>query len=253
MSKKVAILIPCYNEEITIKKVIEDCKKDMIDACIYVYDNNSSDNTLKLAKCAGALVNQVLKQGKGNVVKKMFEDIDADCYVMIDGDDTYSTRHIKEMCNYVLNEKFDMVVGDRLSGMYFRENKRLFHGFGNRLVRFFVNILYGSKINDILTGYRALSKRFVKDINITSEYFELETEMTILAIVGNYSIKEITIDYKDRPNGSKSKINTFKDGFMIIKKSILLLKEYKPFVYYINMSTIIVIMYIIFLAMTILL
>ena len=209
MSKnKIAVLIPCYNEAKTIEKVVKDYKKALPNASIYVYDNNSSDNTDKIAKKAGAIIKYEYRQGKGNVIRSMFKDIDADCYLMIDGDDTYPAESAKEMCNYILNGEADMVIGDRLSSTYFKENKRPFHNFGNVLVRWLINTLFKSKVRDIMTGYRAFSYEFVKTFPILSHGFEIETEMTIHALDKNFLLKEIPVEYRDRPNGSVSKLNT---------------------------------------------
>ena len=200
--KKIAILIPCYNEELTIVKVIKDFKKVLPNADIYVYDNNSIDDSVKLAKSAGAIVRYEIRQGKGNVVRSMFRDIDADCYLMVDADDTYFAKDAKKMCNLVLKDNYDMVVGDRLSSTYFTENKRLFHNFGNRIVRFLINKLFKANITDIMSGYRAFSYEFVKSYPVISKKFEIEPEMTIHAIDKNFRIKTIPISYKDRIDGS---------------------------------------------------
>ena len=235
---KIAVLIPCYNEELTIGKVVNDFKRELPDADIYVYDNNSTDNTVKVAKKAGAIICYEYRQGKGNVIKTMFKEIEADFYLMVDGDDTYSAKHAKEMCKYVLECKADMVIGDRLSGNYFKENKRLFHNFGNKLVRRLINLLFKSKINDIMTGYRAFSYNFVKTFPILSKGFEIETEMTIHALDKNALIKEIPIEYKDRPRGSISKLNTFKDGYRVLKTILNLFVEYRPLAFFTILSTI---------------
>ncbi len=232
MDKKIAVLIPCYNEEMTIGKVVSDFKRELPKADIYVYDNNSTDKTVKTAKKAGAIIGYEYRQGKGNVIKTMFREIDADCYLMVDGDDTYSAKHAQEMCNYILNHQADMVIGDRLSGNYFAENKRLFHNFGNKLVRRLINVLFKSKIKDIMTGYRAFSYDFVKTFPILSKGFEIETEMTIHALDKNILIKEIPIEYRDRPMGSVSKLNTFKDGIRVIKTIINLFTEYRPLAFF---------------------
>ena len=226
--KKIAVLIPCYNESKTVAKVVKDYKKVLPNADIYVYDNNSTVDTDKIAKKAGAIVKYEYKQGKGNVIRSMFRDIDADCYLMIDGDDTYPADHAKEMCDLVLNKGADMVVGDRLSSTYFIENKRPFHNLGNRLVRWLINILFKSKVKDIMTGYRAFSYSFVKTFPVLSKGFEIETEMTIHALDKNFLIKEIPVQYRDRPKGSESKLNTFSDGFKVLKTVARLFKEYKP-------------------------
>ena len=231
-NKKIAILIPCYNESLTIEKVIKDYKKVLPNADIYVYDNNSSDGTDEIAKRAGAIVRYEYRQGKGNVIRTMFREIEADCYLMIDGDDTYPAEHAKEMCDYVLNGQADMVIGDRLSSTYFDENKRAFHNFGNVLVRWLINKLFRSNIRDIMTGYRAFSYDFVKTFPILSKGFEIETEMTIHSLDKNFLLKEIPVEYRDRPAGSVSKLNTVSDGIKVIKTITRLFKEYKPQVFF---------------------
>src|SRR5574344_1163220 len=225
---KIAVLIPCYNESKTIEKVVKDYKKALPEADIYVYDNNSKDNTDVLAKKAGAIVKYEYRQGKGNVIRSMFRDIEADCYLMIDGDDTYPCESAKEMCDLVLQGKADMVNGDRLSSTYFTENKRPFHNFGNKLVRSLINKLFNNDIKDIMTGYRAFSYEFVKGFPVLSKGFEIETEMTIHAVDKNYRVIEIPVNYRDRPEGSVSKLNTYKDGFKVLKTIAMLFKEYKP-------------------------
>ncbi len=230
--KKIAVLIPCYNEAPTIAKVVKDFKKVLPLADIYVYDNNSTDGTDKIAKKAGAIVEYEYKQGKGNVIRSMFRNIDADCYIMVDGDDTYPSVHAKEMSDLVLRGKADMVIGDRLSSTYFKENKRPFHNSGNVLVRWFINTLFKTKLKDIMTGYRAFSKEFVKSCPVLSKGFEIETEMTIHALDKNYRIIEIPIEYRDRPEGSYSKLHTFKDGIKVLLMIKTLFKEYKPKVFF---------------------
>ena len=230
--KKIAVLIPCYNESKTIAKVVKDYKKALPDADIYVYDNNSKDGTDEIAKKAGAIVRYEYRQGKGNVIRSMFRDIDADCYLMIDGDDTYPAENAKEMCELVLSGRADMVIGDRLSSTYFTENKRAFHNFGNVLVRKLINIIFKNKVNDIMTGYRAFSYDFVKGFPVLSKGFEIETEMTIHAVDKNFKLIEIPVQYRDRPEGSVSKLNTFKDGFKVIKTIGTLFKEYKPAMFF---------------------
>ena len=225
---KIAVLIPCYNEAKTIEKVVKDYKKALPEATIYVYDNNSKDDTDKIAKKAGAVVRYEYKQGKGNVVRSMFRQIKAECYLMIDGDDTYPAEHAREMCDLILEGKADMVIGDRLSSTYFTENKRPFHNVGNKMVRFFINKLFKNNVKDIMTGYRAFSYEFVKGFPVLSKGFEIETEMTIHAVDKNYHLVEIPVNYKDRPEGSISKLNTFKDGFKVLKTIATLFKEYKP-------------------------
>ena len=226
--RKIAVLIPCYNEAQTIEKVIKDYKQVLPDATIYVYDNNSRDETASIAQKAGAVVRHEYRQGKGNVIRTMFREIDADCYLMIDGDDTYPAENAKEMCDLVLSGKADMVIGDRLSSTYFTENKRPFHNFGNRIVRFSINKLFANEIKDIMTGYRAFSYEFVKGFPVLSKGFEIETEMTIHAVDKNFKLVEIPVNYRDRPAGSVSKLNTYKDGFKVLKTITTLFKEYKP-------------------------
>lgn len=232
MKSKIAVLIPCYNEGKTIEKVVKDYKKALPEADIYVYDNNSTDDTAKIAENAGAIVKHEYRQGKGNVIRSMFRQIDADCYIMVDGDDTYPAENAREMCNLVLDRKADMVVGDRLSSTYFTENKRPFHNFGNRIVRFLINKLFKNNIKDIMTGYRAFSKEFVKTYPVLSKGFEIETEMTIHAVDKNFLIKEVPVAYRDRPVGSVSKLNTYRDGFKVLKMIATLFKEYKPFFFF---------------------
>lgn len=230
--KKIAVLIPCYNESKTVEKVVKDYKKVLPDADIYVYDNNSTDGTDKIAKKAGAIVKYEYQQGKGNVIRSMFRDIEADCYLMIDGDDTYPSENAKEMCDLVLEGKADMVIGDRLSSTYFSENKRPFHNFGNKIVRFLINKLFKNKVKDIMTGYRAFSYEFVKSFPVLSKGFEIETEMTIHAVDKNFKLVEIPVTYRDRPEGSVSKLNTYSDGLKVLKTIAVLFKEYKPMAFF---------------------
>lgn len=225
---QVAVLIPCYNEASTISKVVKDYKRALPGALIYVYDNNSTDGTDKKAKAAGAIVRYEYKQGKGNVIRRMFREIDADCYLLVDGDDTYPSNNAKKMCDYVLKNDFDMVIGDRLSSTYFKENKRRFHGFGNKLVKKLINIIFKSDVKDVMSGYRALSYNFVKTFPCISREFEVETEMTIHALDKNFLISDIPINYKDRSKGSKSKLNTYSDGFKVLSMIYKLFREYKP-------------------------
>ena len=229
---KIAILIPCYNEEKTIRKVIEDFKEVVPEAVIYVYDNNSTDNTSSIAAEAGAIVRKEYVQGKGNVIRRMFREIGAQCYLMIDGDDTYPAENAREMANLVLEQKVDMVIGDRLSSSYFTENKRLFHNFGNKLVRFLINILFKSKVKDIMSGYRAFSRDFIKMFPVMSGGFQIETEMVIHALDKRFFIKEVEVQYRDRPDGSISKLNTYSDGFRVLKTIFVLFKEYCPLVFF---------------------
>ena len=226
--EKIAVLIPCYNESKTIAKVVKDYKKALPEATIYVYDNNSSDGTDEIARKAGAVVRYEHKQGKGNVIRSMFRQIDAEVYLMIDGDDTYPAENAREMCDMILEGKADMVIGDRLSSTYFTENKRPFHNIGNKMVRFFINKLFHNNVKDIMTGYRAFNYEFVKGFPVLSKGFEIETEMTIHAVDKNYNLVEIPVNYKDRPEGSVSKLNTYKDGFKVLKTIATLFKEYKP-------------------------
>lgn len=228
IDKKIAVLIPCYNEAKTIEKVVKDYKSVLPNADIYVYDNNSTDKTDEIATKAGAIVRYEYRQGKGNVIRTMFREIDADCYLMIDGDDTYPKENAKEMCNLILDGKADMVIGDRLSSTYFTENKRPFHNLGNKLVRFLINKLFNNNIKDIMTGYRAFSYEFVKSFPVLSKGFEIETEMTIHAVDKNFKLIEVPVTYRDRPEGSVSKLNTYKDGFKVLKTIAMLFKEYKP-------------------------
>ena len=229
---KIAVLIPCFNEEKTITKVVSDVKNFLPEAAVYVYDNNSTDHTAEFAKTAGAVVRYEYKQGKGNVVRRMFREIDAECYLMLDGDDTYPLENAKEMVDLVLQYGADMVVGDRLSSTYFTENKRKFHNFGNSFMRFGVNFLFHSDIKDIMTGYRAFSYQFAKTFPVLSEGFEIETEMTIHAINYNLQVENVIVEYRDRPEGSVSKLNTYKDGMKVVCKMIKLFKTYKPLCFY---------------------
>ncbi|MCR4788086.1 MAG: glycosyltransferase family 2 protein [Lachnospiraceae bacterium] len=225
---KIAVLIPCYNESKTIRKVVEDARRALPEAVVYVYDNNSTDDTAKIAEEAGAVVRHEYMQGKGNVIRRMFREINAECYVMVDGDDTYPMEFASEMVEYVLEKNSDMVVGDRLSSTYFKENKRPFHNFGNTLVRASINQLFGCSIKDIMTGFRAFSYGFVKTFPVLSKGFEIETEMTIFAVQNNMQIDNVIVDYRDRPEGSESKLNTYSDGFKVIGTILRLYKDYKP-------------------------
>lgn len=229
---KIAVLIPCYNEAKTVKKVIEDFKTYLPNATIYVYDNNSTDGTDVIAKNAGAIVRYEKKQGKGNVIKRMFREIDAECYIVTDGDDTYSSKSAPEMARLVLEDKVDMVIGDRLSSTYFNENKRPFHNFGNILVRKLINLIYKSNIRDVMTGYRAFSYCFAKTFPVLSKGFEIETEMTIHTLDKNLFNKNVIVEYKDRPNGSSSKLKTYTDGFKVLKTIFTLYKDYKPLAFF---------------------
>ena len=225
---QIAVLIPCYNEEQTIKKVITDWKNSLPEATIYVYDNNSTDQTVALAREAGAIVRYEYEQGKGNVMRRMFREIDAQCYIIVDGDDTYPAEYGRKMADLVLHKKVDMVVGDRLSSTYFQENKRPFHNLGNSLVRNSINYLFKTNIRDIMTGYRAFSYLFVKSFPVLSRGFEIETEMSIHAVEKNMSIENVIIEYRDRPKGSESKLNTYSDGIKVLLTIFRLYKNYKP-------------------------
>ena len=244
---KVAVLIPCYNEAKTIKKVVEDFKKELPEAKIYVYDNNSKDGTDKIAKEAGAIVKYETRQGKGNVIRTMFREIDAECYIMVDGDDTYPAESAKEMVKAVLEEDVDMVVGDRLSSTYFTENKRPFHNIGNVTVRALINRIYKSNIRDVMTGLRAFSYKFVKTFPVMSKGFELETEMTIHSLDKNLKVKNVIIEYRDRPADSPSKLNTIPDGIKVIKTIFGFYKNYKPLNFFSIIALILLIAGLVFL------
>ena len=233
---KIAVLIPCYNEAVTIKKVINDFQKVLPEATIYVYDNNSSDNTAEIAKAEGAVVRSEYQQGKGNVIRRMFRDIDAECYIMTDGDDTYPAEFAREMCDKVLERNVDMVVGDRLSSTYFEENKRPFHNFGNSIVRASINTIFKSDIKDIMTGYRAFSYNFVKTFPVLSKGFEIETEMTIHTVDKNMFCENVVIEYRERPEGSEEKLNTYSDGFKVLLTIARLFKNYKPFPFFLMIA-----------------
>ena len=230
--EKIAVLVPCYNEEKTIRKVVTDWKAVLPEATVYVYDNNSTDATAQIAAEAGAVVRHEYKQGKGNVIRRMFREIDACCYIMIDGDDTYPAEFGRQMADLVLEKQVDMVVGDRLSSTYFTENKRPFHNFGNTLVRGSINRLFHSDIRDVMTGYRAFSYLFVKSFPVLSKGFEIETEMTIHAIDKNMYVENVIIDYRDRPDGSESKLNTYSDGIKVLGCIFKLFKNYKPMLFF---------------------
>lgn len=229
---KIAVLIPCYNESRTIEKVVKDFRSALPEAVVYVYDNNSTDGTADIASSAGAVVRHEYKQGKGNVIRRMFREIDAEVYIMADGDDTYPASHAPEMARLVLEKHADMVVGDRLSSTYFSENKRPFHNFGNVLVRKSINILFRNNIRDIMTGYRAFSYEFVKTFPVLSQGFEIETEMSIHAIDKNMHVENVVIDYRDRPEGSVSKLNTYSDGFKVLRTIVRLYRNYRPIGYF---------------------
>ena len=225
---KIAVLIPCYNEERTVEKVVADFQRALPEAVVYVYNNNSTDRTAELAEKAGAVVRNEYKQGKGNVIRSMFQDIDAACYIMADGDDTYPAEAARELADQVLHHGADMVVGDRLSSTYYTQNKRPFHNFGNSLVRWGINLLFDNDIKDIMTGYRAFSYEFVKTFPVLSQGFEIETEMSIHAVDKNMQIENVVIDYRDRPEGSVSKLNTYSDGFKVIRTIFRLYRSYHP-------------------------
>ena len=225
---KIAVLIPCYNEERTVEKVVADFQRALPEAVVYVYNNNSTDRTAELAEKAGAVVRNEYKQGKGNVIRSMFQHIDAACYIMADGDDTYPAEAARELADRVLHHGADMVVGDRLSSTYYTQNKRPFHNFGNALVRWGINLLFDNDIKDIMTGFRAFSYEFVKTFPVLSQGFEIETEMSIHAVDKNMQIENVVIDYRDRPEGSVSKLNTYSDGFKVIRTIFRLYRSYHP-------------------------
>lgn len=244
---KIAVLIPCYNESKTIEKVVKDFKETLPEAVIYVYDNNSKDGTDAIAKKAGAIVRYERKQGKGNVIRSMFRDIDAECYIMTDGDDTYPAEYARKMCEAVLERNADMVIGDRLSSTYFTENKRMFHNFGNVLVRKLINMIYRSDIRDVMTGYRAFSYQFVKTFPVLSKGFEIETEMTIHTLDKNMGVENIIIEYRDRPEGSVSKLSTYSDGIKVLKTIGILYKNYRPLSFFSWASFMLLIIGVVFL------
>ena len=248
MKDRIAVLIPCYNESKTIAKVVSDFRRVLPEATIYVYDNNSSDGTAEIAATAGAVVRKERLQGKGNVIRRMFREIHADCYVMTDGDDTYPAENAREMVRLVLEEQADMVVGDRLSSTYFAENKRPFHNLGNGVVRGSINRLFKSNIKDIMTGYRAFSYAFVKTYPVLSKGFEIETDMTIHAINRNMLVRNVVVDYRDRPEGSVSKLNTYSDGAKVLLTIARLYKNYKPFAFFGILSLVLLILSMVFFA-----
>ena len=232
-NEKIAILIPCYNESLTIKKVINDFKRELPEADIYVYDNNSTDNTYEIALNEGAIVKKEPRQGKGNVIRQMFFDIEADYYLMVDGDDTYPAENSKELITALREGRADMVIGDRLSnGTYFNENKRAFHDFGNNLVKNSINRLYQANIKDVMTGYRGFNRMFVKSFPVMSSGFQIETEFTIHALDKRFKLVEIPIDYRDRPEGSESKLDTYSDGFKVLLTILKMFKDYKPLLFF---------------------
>lgn len=237
--KKIAVLIPCYNEELTVEKTVSDFKRVLPNADIYVYNNNSKDRTKELALKAGAIVKDEYRQGKGAVVRSMFRDIEADVYIMVDGDDTYPAEEVEGLITPVLEGKADMVIGDRLSSTYYTENKRPFHNFGNSLVKGLINFLFKSDLNDIMTGYRSFSKKFVKCMPVMSDGFQIETEMTIFALTNNMQVVNVPITYRDRPEGSESKLNTYSDGFKVLLTLFNLFKDNRPFLFFGCLSLII--------------
>lgn len=244
---EIAVLIPCYNESKTIEKVVTDFRESLPEAVIYVYDNNSSDGSDELARNAGAVVRYEHQQGKGNVIRRMFSEIDAECYIMVDADDTYPAATAREMADKVLINRVDMVVGDRLSSTYFEQNKRPFHNFGNTLVRASINMLFESNIKDIMTGYRAFSYRFVKTFPVLSKGFEIETEMSIHAVDKNMYVENVIIDYRDRPEGSTSKLNTYSDGFKVLRTIMRLFRTYRPWAFFGTFSLILFLLAFIFI------
>lgn len=243
---QIAVLIPCYNEAKTIKKVVNDYQKYLPDATIYVYDNNSTDDTAKIAAAEGAVVRHEYMQGKGNVIRRMFREIDADAYIMVDGDDTYPAEFAREMVDKVLERKVDMVVGDRLSSTYFTENKRRFHNFGNTVVRKTINRLFHTDIKDIMTGYRAFSYQFVKTFPVLSKGFEIETEMSIHAVDKNMLVENVVITYRNRPAGSESKLNTYRDGRKVLRTIRRLYRDYQPLKYFSMISALLLLLAFVF-------
>lgn len=239
---KIAVLVPCYNESKTVKKVVEDFRRELPEAVIYVYDNNSTDGTAELAWEAGAVVRRERRQGKGSVIRRMFREVDARVYVMVDGDDTYPAEAAPEMVRRVLEEQADMVVGDRLSSTYYTENKRPFHNFGNSFVKNCINRFFDTNIQDIMTGYRAFSYSFVKTFPVLSRGFEIETEMSIHAADKHMQVDNVVIEYRDRPEGSVSKLNTFSDGFKVLTRILNLYKNYKPFSFFSLLSSVLVVL-----------
>ena len=239
---KIAVLVPCYNEGKTIEKVVTDFKRVLPEAVIYVYDNNSTDGTAEIAAKAGAVVRHEYYQGKGNVIRRMFQEVDAECYLMVDGDDTYPAESAREMADKVLERNVDMVVGDRLSSTYFEENKRPFHNFGNSIVRWGINTFFKNDIKDIMTGYRAFSYRFVKTFPVLSKGCEIETEMSIHAIDKNMFVENVVIDYRDRPEGSVSKLNTYSDGIKVIGTIVRLFQTYRPLAFFGTVAAILMVL-----------
>ena len=238
---KIAVLVPCYNESKTIEKVVNDFKRELPEAVIYVYDNNSTDDTAAIAEKAGAVVRHEYKQGKGNVIRRMFREINAECYIMVDGDDTYPAEDARKMADLVLEKHSDMVVGDRLSSTYFTENKRPFHNLGNKTVRTSINRIFGCDIKDIMTGYRAMSYQFVKTFPVLSRGFEIETEMTIHSVDKNMAVDNVVVGYRDRPAGSESKLNTVSDGIKVLKTIVRLWKNYRPLSFFSMIALVLII------------
>ena len=245
---KIAVLIPCYNEALTVQKVVTDFRRALPEAVIYVYDNNSTDSTAELAAAAGAVVRHEYQQGKGNVIRRMFREVDATAYILVDGDDTYPAEAAPRMVRAVTEHQADMVVGDRLSSTYYTQNKRPFHNFGNDLVRFCTNNLFGGQIKDIMTGYRAFSYQFVKTYPVLSRGFEIETEMTIHALHRHMQVDNVIIEYRDRPEGSESKLNTFSDGFKVLGTIARLYKNYRPFQFFGILAGILALLSLLFVA-----
>ncbi|MCR4590397.1 MAG: glycosyltransferase family 2 protein [Lachnospiraceae bacterium] len=244
---RIAVLIPCYNEELSVEKVIKDAYEALPGAAVYVYDNNSTDRTVEIAEKAGAIVRHEYMQGKGNVVRRMFREVDAECYILVDGDDTYEMSFAGEMAERVLSHQADMVVGDRLSSTYFSENKRPFHNLGNSLVRGSINRLFKCSIRDIMTGFRAFSYQFVKSFPVLSEGFEIETEMTIFAVNNNMQVENVVIGYRDRKEGSVSKLNTYSDGFKVLGTIVRLFREYKPLQFFSLLAAVLALLSLIFI------
>ncbi len=248
MNRRIAVLVPCFNEAQTIAKVVGDFRRELSEAEIMVFDNNSTDGSAALAESAGAIVRPVLQQGKGNVVRKMFRDVDADIYVMVDGDDTYPAEKVRDLIAPIADGRADMVAGDRLSTTYMTENKRPFHGFGNRLVCSLIRLFWGRRVNDVMTGYRAFSWRFVKNCPVVSDGFEIETEMTLHALDKRFDIVEVPIAYRDRPAGSVSKLNTLRDGFRVLLMIFNLLRFYRPMQFFGGLGLVSVILGVVFAA-----
>ncbi len=225
---KIAVLLPCYNESLTIEKVVKDFRAQLPDADIWVYDNNSTDGSGDLARAAGAKVRHVRQQGKGHVVRRMFQEVEADVYVMVDADDTYPADEVQKLIQPIVDGEADMVNGDRLSSTYMTENKRPGHNFGNTLVCTLIRVLWGQRVHDVMTGYRAFSRLFVKSCPVLANGFEIETEMTLHTIDKRMSLVEVPVQYRDRPAGSYSKLNTVSDGFRVLFTIFNLFRFYRP-------------------------